>query len=44
MKGTNLNALSESIVALSEILEIGGDPEGHVEATVVESRVDKGKG
>ncbi|XP_033629292.1 translation initiation factor IF-2, mitochondrial-like [Asterias rubens] len=44
LKGTNLDALSESIVALAEVLEVGGDPDGLVEATVVESRVDKGKG
>lgn len=34
----------EAIVTLAEVQEIQGDPSGLVEAVVMESRVDKGKG
>ncbi|XP_036604893.1 translation initiation factor IF-2, mitochondrial isoform X2 [Trichosurus vulpecula] len=44
LKGDNLMALAEATVALAEILELKGDPTGLVEAIVVESRTDKGRG
>ena len=44
MQRTNLEELQEKIVALAEILEIRGDPNGLTEGHVIESRLDKGRG
>ena len=44
LQGTNIDALMEAIITQAELQEIKGDPTGFVEAVVVESKVDKGKG
>lgn len=44
LKGLHLNDLTDAIITQAEIQELQGDPSGLVEAVVVESRVDKGKG
>ncbi|KAJ3026354.1 UNVERIFIED_CONTAM: hypothetical protein HDU68_005799 [Siphonaria sp. JEL0065] len=44
LTGLGLDVLEETIVALSEMADIRGDATGPVEATVIESRVAKGKG
>lgn len=44
LKGTNLDALQEAIVALAEVLDVKADPEGLVEAVVIESKTDPGRG
>lgn len=43
-QGTNLDILKESIAAQAELLEIKADPTGPVEAVVIESRTDQGRG
>ena len=44
LKGTNLDVLHESILALAEVMELKADPAGLVEGTVIESRTDPGRG
>ncbi|XP_069956941.1 translation initiation factor IF-2, mitochondrial [Cherax quadricarinatus] len=44
LKGQNLNLLVEAIVTQAELLNLCADPRGLVEAVVVESRLDLGRG
>ncbi|XP_066280409.1 translation initiation factor IF-2, mitochondrial-like [Branchiostoma lanceolatum] len=44
LKGQGLTELAEAIVTQAEVMEVKGDNKGPVEATVIESRTDKGKG
>ena len=44
LEGDGLEALEEAIVAQAELCDVQGDPSGHVEGTVIESKVDKGLG
>ncbi|KAJ3286352.1 hypothetical protein HDU79_006560 [Rhizoclosmatium sp. JEL0117] len=44
LTGLGLDKLEETIIAVSEMADIRGDATGPVEATVIESRVAKGKG
>ncbi|KAJ8945217.1 hypothetical protein NQ314_009286, partial [Rhamnusium bicolor] len=44
LKKKNLDQLTEALILQAELLEIGADPTGPVEATVVESRVDPHRG
>lgn len=44
LKKINLKQLTEALVTQAELLEIGGDPSGPIEATVIESRIDPHKG
>ncbi|XP_019630698.1 PREDICTED: translation initiation factor IF-2, mitochondrial-like [Branchiostoma belcheri] len=44
LKGEGLTELAEAIVTQAEVMEVKGDNTGPVEATVIESRTDKGKG
>ncbi|XP_070577122.1 translation initiation factor IF-2, mitochondrial-like [Ptychodera flava] len=44
LQGTNVDVLTESIVAQAEMMELKADRTGLVEGTVLESKVDKGKG
>lgn len=44
LKKTNLEHLTEALVLQAEMLEIGADPTGPVEATVIESRLDPNRG
>ncbi|KAJ3090990.1 hypothetical protein HK100_007303, partial [Physocladia obscura] len=44
LTGLGLDKLEETIIAVSEMADIRGDATGPVEATVIESRVVKGKG
>lgn len=44
LKKQNLDQLMEALVVQAELLEVGGDPTGLVEAVVVESRLDQNKG
>ena len=40
----NLEELQEAIIAQAEIMELKGDSQGLVEAVVIESKIDQGKG
>lgn len=42
--GNNINKLLESIIALSQIMELKADPTGEVEALIIESRLDAKRG
>jgi translation initiation factor IF-2 len=44
LKKQNLGQLTEALVLQAELLEIGADPTGPVEAVVVESKLDPHKG
>ena len=44
LKGEGLEALEEAIHAQAELCDIRGDPEGQVQGTVIESKLDKGLG
>jgi len=44
LQGDNLDSLQEAIVALAEVLECKADPTGAVEGTVLESKLDPGRG
>ncbi|KAI8613539.1 hypothetical protein BC830DRAFT_1131853 [Chytriomyces sp. MP71] len=44
LTGLGLDKLEETIIAISELADIRGDATGRSEATVIESRVAKGKG
>ena len=44
LKGEGLEALEEAIHAQAELCDIGGDAQGQVEGTVIESKLDKGLG
>ena len=39
-----IEELEETIVTYAEIADLRGDPQGPVEATILESKVAKGKG
>jgi len=43
-KGTNLDKLIETVVLQSEVLELRANPDRPAEGTVVEARLDKGRG
>ncbi|XP_008553600.1 translation initiation factor IF-2, mitochondrial [Microplitis demolitor] len=44
LKGMNLKELVETIVAQAEIMDLKGDPKGHVEGVVVEVSTEIGRG
>ncbi len=44
LKGTNLDKLIEAIADQAEIMELKANPDRAAEATVVEARLDKGRG
>lgn len=44
LRRVNLDRLTEALAVQAELLEIGADPTGPVEAVVVESRVDHHRG
>src|SRR6202041_1521717 len=43
-KGTNLDRLLESIALQAELLDLVADPERSAEGTVIEARLDRGRG
>jgi translation initiation factor IF-2 len=43
-EGTGLDALQESIILTSEILELKANPSAQASGTVIEARMDKGRG
>jgi translation initiation factor IF-2 len=44
LKGTNLDKLLETIVLQSEVLELKADPDRAAEGTVIEAKLDRGRG
>ncbi len=44
LKGTNVEALIEAIIAQAELSDLRADPSGFVEGVVLESKVDIHKG
>ncbi len=44
LTGKGLIELEETVIALAEMLDLRGDPKGHAEGLVIESKLDKGKG
>lgn len=44
LKHKNLDKLTEALTVQAELMEIGADPTGPVEAVVVESKVDRLRG
>ncbi|XP_066142898.1 translation initiation factor IF-2, mitochondrial isoform X2 [Euwallacea fornicatus] len=44
LKKQNLNQLTEALVLQADLLEIGGDPTGPVEAVIIESNTHSGRG
>lgn len=44
LKGTNLDGLLESILLQAEVLELKANPDRQAEGTVVEAKLDKGRG
>ncbi|XP_066262644.1 translation initiation factor IF-2, mitochondrial [Euwallacea similis] len=44
LKKQNLNQLTEALVLQADLLEIGGDPTGPVEAVIIESNTHPGRG
>ncbi|QLC25181.1 translation initiation factor IF-2 [Parasphingopyxis algicola] len=44
LKGTGLDELTEKILLQSELLELKANPDRQAEATVVEAKLDKGRG
>ncbi|XP_018575575.1 translation initiation factor IF-2, mitochondrial [Anoplophora glabripennis] len=44
LKKQNLDQLTEALILQAELLEIGGDPTGPVEATVIESQIHPHRG
>jgi translation initiation factor IF-2 len=43
-EGTNLGALLETILLVAELEELKGDPEGRARGTVLEAKLDRGRG
>lgn len=43
-KGTNIDQLLETILFQAELMELKANPDGRVKGTVIESRLEKGKG
>lgn len=44
LKKQNLNQLTEAILLQAELLDVGGDPTGPVEAVIVESKTHPHRG
>jgi translation initiation factor IF-2 len=44
LTGNGLQLLEETILVVSELADLQGDPTGPVEAVIIESRLDKHKG
>ena len=44
VKGTNLDKLLESILLQAELLDLKANPDGRADGTVIEAKLDKGRG